>query len=620
MYETTNGGATWSVWGTLGQAYSMWIEPGGTQAMVGSKYGSLEYTSNYTAANPTFTATAFPFDNVMSMVSDPNNPDKVWMVTYGDGAWNTTLTSSVPAIPTPPTATPDSGDYGVVLNWTDTNSGSGTDYNIQRSTTGTGGWSTVATGVTNTTWTDNAANDPSNAPVGNTTYYYQVQAYYTSNPSNTSGWSSNSNVALTIPAAPTNLADTPGTSTIALTWVDPTSTANITGYRIWRSTDNLNWGSVYATVTGSSATGFTDTAPGSAGTAYYYEVAAYDGTGNSTADDVPCPVATVVAYDGMNYTGTWAGQNGGLGWSTDGGTDAWSTSGTVGLNATGLTYSPDSGAHNLQTAPGSAWVLYTGTATRTFSDPTYGQNGQTRWYSFLMQPNLSGGSSNLGGYVQFNELKLGLPQTGSPYSYYGLRTTLGGTTYNEATSTAASQGTTALVVAEVIFGSTDTVNLWVDPTSFTNLGTPSKSWPVPAGKNFTPATSVTVTVANNNQYSEPTVDEIRYGLTSTAVLPDPLANDNIGTATAPKSESDSSASPRRHLSGSTPFLAAPAQANGGTSAPDLAVLAATVNYRFSPNAVGMQPSANGLAMDWTDEPILGSNASQGNSWLGVFNN
>jgi len=49
-------------------------------------------------------------------------------------------------------------------------------------------------------------------------------------------------------------------------------------------------------------------------------------------------------------------------------------------------------------------------------------------------------------------------------------------------------------------------------------------------------------------------------------------------------------------------------------------LAATVNYRFSPNAVGMQPSANGLAMDWTDEPILGSNASQGNSWLGVFNN
>ena len=107
---------------------------------------------------------------------------------------------------------------------------------------------------------------------------------------------------MTIPAAPTGLAATPGTITIGLVWTDPSPTTNITGYHIYRSTDNATWGSVYGTASGATATTFTDNSPG-AGTAYYYLVKAYDATGDSaTGAGMTCDVATVIAYDGFNYT------------------------------------------------------------------------------------------------------------------------------------------------------------------------------------------------------------------------------------------------------------------------------------------------------------------------------
>ena len=58
IYKTTDGtcsaGATWTVWSTIGQGMSLWIQPGGTQrgSLLSSQEDGIYYTPDYQAANP----------------------------------------------------------------------------------------------------------------------------------------------------------------------------------------------------------------------------------------------------------------------------------------------------------------------------------------------------------------------------------------------------------------------------------------------------------------------------------------------------------------------------------------------------------------------------------------
>ena len=191
--------------------------------------------------------------------------------TTGTSAWSTSsnIALSLPATPTSVTATASTSAQSVSITWTEGGNGA-SSYNIHRSADGGTTWPTTFNGILTIGYTDTAVSP-------NTSYLYQIDA---ANGTGTTVWSASSNAALTIPAAPTGLTyDPPTVSSITLHWTDPSPTTNITGYHIYRSTDNATWGSVYATASGANTTSTTVSA--TAGTAYYYKVNAYDTTGDS---------------------------------------------------------------------------------------------------------------------------------------------------------------------------------------------------------------------------------------------------------------------------------------------------------------------------------------------------
>jgi hypothetical protein len=172
-------------------------------------------------------------------------------------------TSSPPSTPTNLTAT--AGSAQVSLSWTA--SAGATSYTVLRATTSGGPYSSVATGVTATSYTDTTVTN-------GTTYYYVVQAV------NTSGASGNSTQASATPtgppAAPTNLTATAGNSQVSLSW---TASAGATSYTVLRATTS---GGPYSSVaTGVTATSYTDTTVTN-GTTYYYVVQAVNTSGASS--------------------------------------------------------------------------------------------------------------------------------------------------------------------------------------------------------------------------------------------------------------------------------------------------------------------------------------------------
>ena len=159
-----------------------------------------------------------------------------------------------------------------------------------------------------------------------------------------------------LPAAPSNLVATPGTSSTVLTWTD--NSTNETGFHVYRSTDNATWGTALAS-TAANATTYTDSTP-AAGTAYYYKVNSFNASGDSTVtgarqNDITCAVATVIAYDGFNYAAgngnNLAGHNTGVGFNAN-----WATSDTTNTTilSGSLTYSAS--GHALTTSGNSVQV------------------------------------------------------------------------------------------------------------------------------------------------------------------------------------------------------------------------------------------------------------------------
>ncbi|WEK54902.1 MAG: glycoside hydrolase family 6 protein [Candidatus Cohnella colombiensis] len=194
---------------------------------------------------------------------------------------------TIPAAPTGLTAT--AGNAQVALSWTA--SSGATSYTVKRATTSGGAYTTVATGVTATSYTNTGLTN-------GTTYYYVVSA------SNSAGESANSaqvsatpTAGVTIPAAPTGLTATAGNAQVALSW---TASSGATSYTVKRATTS---GGPYTTVaTGVTATSYTNTGLTN-GTTYYYVVSASNSAGESanSAQVSATPQATVASNLTVQY-------------------------------------------------------------------------------------------------------------------------------------------------------------------------------------------------------------------------------------------------------------------------------------------------------------------------------
>src|SRR5207245_2092366 len=183
-----------------------------------------------------------------------------------------------PGAPTNVTAT--AGNAQVTLSWTAVSGATG--YNVKRSTTSGGPYTTVGPNVTPTSFTDSGLTN-------GTTYYYVVSAL------NAGGESVNSAQVSTTPAAPpgapTNVTATAGNAQVTLSW---TAVSGATGYNVKRSTTS---GGPYTTV-GPNVTpaSFTDSGLTN-NTTYYYVVTALNAGGESanSAQVSATPVAAPAA-------------------------------------------------------------------------------------------------------------------------------------------------------------------------------------------------------------------------------------------------------------------------------------------------------------------------------------
>jgi len=187
---------------------------------------------------------------------------------YGQSS-NSAEVSATPTAPSPPTAptglTAITGNAQVALNWSA--SSGATSYNVKRSTTSGGPYTTVSsptvTNYTNTGLTNG------------TKYYYVVSAVSAAGESvNSAQVNATPAAPATPPAAPTGLQATGGNAQVSLTWAASTGA---TSYYVKRSTTS---GSGYAQIAAPTAANYTDTTVTN-GTAYYYVVSALNAVGES---------------------------------------------------------------------------------------------------------------------------------------------------------------------------------------------------------------------------------------------------------------------------------------------------------------------------------------------------
>jgi len=174
-----------------------------------------------------------------------------------------TAPAQAPAVPTGLTATAASAQ--VSLTWSA--SATATSYNVKRSTTTGGPYTTISSPT--------AANLTDTGLTNGTAYFYVISAV------NSTGESANSAQASATPAAPTQapaapagLIATGGNAQVALTW---TASSGATSYHVKRATTT---GRPYTQVAAPTAANFTDTGLTN-GTTYFYVVSALNSIGES---------------------------------------------------------------------------------------------------------------------------------------------------------------------------------------------------------------------------------------------------------------------------------------------------------------------------------------------------
>jgi cellulose 1,4-beta-cellobiosidase len=175
-------------------------------------------------------------------------------------------TPTAPSAPAGLTAT--AGNAQVTLSWAATSGATG--YNVKRATTSGGPYTTVASGVTATSYTNTGLTN-------GTPYYYVVSAVNSAGESvNSTQVTATPQATATVPAAPAGLTATAGNAQVTLSWA---ATSGATGYNVKRATTS---GGPYTTVaSGVTATSYTNTGLTN-GTPYYYVVSAVNSAGEST--------------------------------------------------------------------------------------------------------------------------------------------------------------------------------------------------------------------------------------------------------------------------------------------------------------------------------------------------
>ncbi|MDQ1324702.1 MAG: hypothetical protein QG587_2038, partial [Chloroflexota bacterium] len=280
-----------------------------------------------------------------------------------------TTTAAPPTAPTGLNATAISTSQ-IDLSWTD-HSANETGFNVERSLTGTGGWSLIATRPVNDNYYSNTG------LASGTLYYYRV---YATSAVGTSGYSNVANATtLSLPAAPSGLSASAFSATqVDLAWTD--NATNETGFRIDRSPNGSTGWTEIAT-TGANIASYHDTGLAT-GSAYYYRVratnaagdSAYSNTAGLTLSVPAAPTglgATAFSTTQINLAWTDAANNEtgyGVERSPDGST-GWTEIATVATNSTGYSNTGlVSGAtwhYRVRAVNGLGYSAYSGSASAT---------------------------------------------------------------------------------------------------------------------------------------------------------------------------------------------------------------------------------------------------------------
>jgi len=159
------------------------------------------------------------------------------------------------------------GDAQITLTWTASTGAS--SYNVKRASVSGGPYTTVATGVTGTTFTNTSLTNGSS-------YYYVVTAVNSAGESSNSPQASAKPVAqAAVPSAPAGLTATADSAQVTLTWTASTGAAS---YNVKRAAAS---GGAFTTIAaGVTGTTYTDTGLTN-GTTYYYVVSAVNSAGES---------------------------------------------------------------------------------------------------------------------------------------------------------------------------------------------------------------------------------------------------------------------------------------------------------------------------------------------------
>ncbi len=209
------------------------------------------------------------------------------------------------------------------LTWTDNDGGTATAYDVDRSTTSTGGFSQIGTaGSGATSYSDTGL-------TASTTYYYEVDAV---DAATTSAFSNiahatTSGGSLGAPSglAATEVNDANRAQEIDLSWTDNDG-GLATAYDVDRSTTSTG-GFAQIGTAGSGATAYTDSSVFPS-TTYYYEVDAVDSSSTSAFSNI-ANATTPTNEVGAVVTDNWYGTNG----------SAWSGQWTQTNNLTNATAS-----------------------------------------------------------------------------------------------------------------------------------------------------------------------------------------------------------------------------------------------------------------------------------------
>ena len=202
--------------------------------------------------------------------------------TSGNGGGNQNPTP--PATPSDLSAT--AGNAQVSLSWA--SSSGATSYNVKRSTTAGGPYTTIAS-PTVITYVDTSLTN-------GTKYFYVVSA------ANSAGESANSaevnttpTAPQTAPSTPTNLQATGGNAQISLAW---SASTGATSYNVKRSTTS---GGPYSKISAPTTTSYTDTGLTN-GTKYFYVVSAVNSVGESANSSQASATPTATATPDVTIT------------------------------------------------------------------------------------------------------------------------------------------------------------------------------------------------------------------------------------------------------------------------------------------------------------------------------